>query len=86
MMLLPPYPHPAKRRSLEPQTRVKLTVLRQVGGKHLLQGCQGVTCDSPVAGWPLAAPAVGQPRGFRSALLTAAADTPSPRASSDWFA
>lgn len=86
MMLLPQYPHPAKRRSLEPQTRVKLTVLRQMGGKHLLPGCQGVTCDGPVAGWPPAAPATNQPRGFRNALLTAAADTPSPLASSDWLA
>lgn len=83
MMLLPPYPHPAKHRSLEPQTRTKLTVLRQVGIKHVLPGCQGVTCDGPIA---KRSPTADQARGFRSAFLTAAADTPSHRASSDWLA
>lgn len=86
MMLLPPYPHPAKCRSLEPQTRVKLAVLRQAGTKPLLPECQGVKRKSPEAERPPAGKAIDQPHGFRSALLTAAADTLSPRASSDWLA
>ncbi len=59
--------------SLEAKLQRRAASQRQGGGEQFARCSQ-------------AARAADQDRGFRNALLTAAADTPSPRASSDWLA